>query len=169
MYSHFQFTALYYERSCSPDLFCSAALIASSFCLVTNNIQLVDEAAWVLIMRLTWHFYLSSQVRSWRSKQVMNVILPTLTDWFPYGKGISTPARSWIWRSVTVRLCHNMMIKVLEAGYTDRDCTVEYVASDTRGSSLKSSWNFDETTMTVPTSIDAKKTIYAYAAIYGGL
>ena len=122
--------------SCSPDLFCSAALIASSFCLVTNT--RIGWWSWVLIMRLTWHFYLSGQVRSWRSEQFMNVILPTLTDcsWFPYSKGISTPARSWIWRSVTVRLCHNMMIKVLEAGYTDRDCTLEYVASDTRGSSL---------------------------------
>ena len=31
---------------------------------------------WVLIMRLTWHFYLTCQVRSWRSKWFMNVI-----DW----------------------------------------------------------------------------------------
>ena len=112
--------------------------------LSRNQYYRIGWWSWVLIMRLTSHFYLSGQVRSWRNEQFMNVILPTLTDWFPYGKGISTPARSWIWRSVTVRLCHNM-IKVLEAGYTDRDCTLEYVASDTRGSSLRSSWNSDET------------------------
>ena len=31
--------------SCNPDLFCSAALIASSFCLITNTLVLeeVDE------------------------------------------------------------------------------------------------------------------------------
>ena len=45
---------------------------------------------WVLIMRLTWHFYLTCQVCSWRSKWFMNVISQTLIDWFPYGKGILT-------------------------------------------------------------------------------
>ena len=78
------------RQSCSSDLFCSAALITSSF--VTTN----SRRGWwswieqVLIMRLTWHFYITCQVRSWRSKQFMNVILQTLIDWFPYGKGILT-------------------------------------------------------------------------------
>ena len=113
------------RQSCSSDLFCSAALITSSF--VTTN----SRRGWwswieqVLIMRLTWHFYITCQVRSWRSKQFMNVILQTLIDWFPYTVKefqLTIPlARSWIWRSVTIRLCHNkkkLMIKVLEAGYT---------------------------------------------------
>ena len=99
-------------------------------------------------MKLSLDYETNMALLSFRSGSQLKkraVILLTMTDWFPYGKGISTPARSWIWRSITIRLCHNMMIKVLEAGYTDRDCTLEYVASDTRGSSLRSSWNSNET------------------------
>ena len=74
----------------SPDLSCSAALITSSFLSHNLNIRRARLMKLSLITRLTWHFYLSCQVHSWRSKQFMNVISQTLIDWFPYGKGIST-------------------------------------------------------------------------------
>ena len=135
-------------------------------------------------MRLTWHFYLTWQVRSWRNKWFMNVILQTLIDWFLYGKGILThhpPTWSWIWRSITIGLCHNkkkvrkwaqwcdiawllLLARQVQGGVVvDRDCTLGLAASDTQESSLRTPEILMKLTMS--SNIDWSRKVHAYAAI----